>query len=308
MRICSLLPSATEIVFALGRGDQLVAVTHECDYPPEVAGLPVVTRNAIDHAAGSMQDIHNHIASSVHGGSSVYYVDHQLLRELEPDLILTQELCKVCAVSYGEVQRAVRQMEGAPMVVSLEPRGLDQILDTVVEVARLSGVPEAGSRLARESRARIDSVVSMARGVASRPRVLALEWLDPPFVGGHWVPEMIRLGGGVDGLGREGRPSYETSWPAIAEYDPEVIVVMACGFDLESTIQHLGRTSLPDSWAGLSGVRQGRVYAVNGSAYFSRPGPRALDGLEVLAEIIHPDLFARSKADDVWRWLDATGA
>ena len=305
MRICSLLPSATEIVYALGLGDRLVAVTHECDYPPEAAGLPVITRSAIDHAGKSSRDIHNHISNSIHGGSSIYTIDQDLLKQLDPDIILTQELCDVCAVSYDEVQKVVRLLQGERKILSLEPTSVGSILGSIEEVGQLAGVPDRAHEVVQQLRQRIDGVASVAHTAPAEPRVLALEWLDPPFVGGHWVPEMARLAGGTDNLGREGYPSFEISWDDVADYDPQVVVLMPCGFNLERTLEELHRAALPPEWHRLTAVRSGQVYAVDGSGYYNRPGPRIVDGLEMLAEIIHPELFPRKGPPHAWRRISA---
>ena len=305
MRICSLLPSATEIVYALGLGDGLVGVTHECDYPPEAAALPPITSSAIDHIGSPGREIHDDVSRSVHSGSSLYTLDHERLGALSPDVILTQELCDVCAVSYGVVEKAVRLLDADTKVLSLEPTSLRGILDTIEEVARVAGVPERAGPLVEGLQARIDRVAHVAEVARSRPRVVTLEWLDPPFVGGHWVPEMVRLAGGTNGLGREGAPSYRVAWDDIAAYDPEAVVLMPCGFDLEASVAELERAELPEAWRGLAAVRSGQVYAVDGSAYFNRPGPRIVDGLEILAEIIQPALFPRSKPPEAWRRLAA---
>ena len=305
MRICSLLPSATEIVFSLGLGDQLVGVTHECDYPPAATRLPAVTRSALDHTDASSREIHNHVVASLHGGSSIYYLDQERLKKLDPDILLTQELCQVCAVSYGEVRKAVRLLPGERQVVSLEPTSLKGILESIEQVGRLTGRPERAAEVVRALQQRIDQVATTARGAPQRPRVFALEWLDPPFSGGHWVPEMVRLAGGRKGLGREGYPSAQISWPDVAAYDPEVIVLMPCGFNLAQSTEVLSRVALSEVWKGLSAVRSGQVYVVDGSAYFNRPGPRIVDGLEIMAEIIHPELFPRRNSQQAWQRLAA---
>ena len=305
MRICSFLPSATEIVFALGLGDRLVAVTHECDYPPKASRLPTITRSAIDHTGSSNRTIHNHVSRSIHRGSSIYHIDHDLLKELNPDLILTQELCEVCAVSYSDVQKAVRLLQGERKILSLDPSSLSGILESIEEVGREGGVPNRADKLIQQAQQRIDRITSIAQAAQTRPRVLALEWLDPPFIGGHWVPEMVRLAGGSDDLGREGYPSYEISSEDIADYDPEVMVLMLCGFSLARNVEEMRQVTLPDGWRSLNAVRSGQVYAVDGSAYFSRPGPRIVDGLEILAEILHPNLFPRKKPSQSWRHLAA---
>jgi iron complex transport system substrate-binding protein len=303
LKICSLLPSATEIVFALERGDHLVAVTHECDFPPEVARLPVITRSALDHRTHGSREIHNHISSAVHAGSSIYVLDQDLLARLNPDLILTQELCDVCAVSYEVVEKAVHRLEGHRRILSLEPTSLGGILETVEQIGEATGAQERAVAVVRELQERIDQIAARAQTASGRPRVFAMEWLDPPFTAGHWVPEMIRLAGGRDELAREGCPSSQIDWGRIAEHDPEIVILMPCGFTLERTSEEFARVTLPDEWLGLSAARSRHVYAVNGSAYFNRPGPRIVEGLEILAEIMHPELFPRTMARGAWQRL-----
>jgi iron complex transport system substrate-binding protein len=308
MRICSLLPSATEIVYALGLGDQLVGVTHECDYPPEATRLPAVTRAVFDHSSSSSQAIHNHVTDAIHGGTSIYALDRDLLAELRPDLILTQELCEVCAVSYDEVARAVRLLPGEQRVLSLEPTSLDGVLQTIDELGRLAGAEANAGEVIASLRKRIERVGLATGGVVDPPRVLCVEWLDPLFVGGHWVPEMVQIAGGYDGLTQPGRHSRQVSWQEIASYDPTVIVFMPCGYDLRRTVEEFGGWMLPEVWTSLAAVRAGRVYATDGSAYFSRPGPRLVDGLEILAEVLHPEMFPRRTPQDAWQMLETTRA
>jgi iron complex transport system substrate-binding protein len=307
LRICSLLPSATEIVFALGLGDHLVAVTHECDFPPEAAQRPVVTRSTLGHATGGSREIHHHIVSALHRGSSVYALDQELLARLDPNLFLTQELCDVCAVSYGLVQNAVHRLTGQRTVLSLEPTRLGGILETIEQVGEAAGVPERAGALVAELQRRIDRVAGLTKTAEERPRVFAMEWLDPPFTSGHWMPEMIRLAGGRDELAREGLPSSMLAWERIVEYDPEIVVLMPCGFTAERTIDELPDVELPKAWEDLGAVRSGRIYVVNASAYFSRPGPRIVEGLEILAEIIHPELFPRTMPRAAWQRLGEVG-
>ena len=304
LKICSLLPSATEIVFALGLGDQLVAVTHECDFPPEAARLPVITRSTLDHRTPGSREIHNHISSATHAGSSIYALDQDLLERLNPDLILTQELCDVCAVSYDVVEKAVHRLKGHRMILSLEPTSLGSILETVEQVGEATGAQEHAAAVVRELQKRIDRIAARAQTASGRPRVFAMEWLDPPFTAGHWVPEMIRLTSGRDELAREGWPSSQIAWRRIADYDPDILVLMPCGFTLERTREEFARVKLPDEWPGLSAARSGHVYAVNGSAYFNRPGPRVVEGLEILAEIVHPELFPRTMPREAWQRLE----
>src|SRR5262245_22581434 len=304
IKICSLLPSATEIVFALGRCDNLVAVTHECDFPPEAARLPVITKSTLDHRTHGSREIHNHISSAVHAGSSIYALDQDLLDRLSPDLILTQELCDVCAVSYDVVETAVHRLEGHRLILSLGPTSLGGILETIEQIGEATGAQERAAAVVRELQKQIDGVAARAQIASGRPRVYAMEWLDPPFTAGHWVPEMIRLAGGREELAREGWPSSEIAWSGIAAYDPEIIVLMPCGFTLERTVEEFARVALPNEWLGLSAARSGQVYAVNGSAYFNRPGPRIVEGLEILAEIMHPELFARTMPREAWQRLE----
>ena len=308
MRICSLLPSSTEIVFALGLGDQLAGVTHECDYPSEAASKPAVTRSLIDHSGSSGAEIHRHVSEAVHAGSSIYALDQALLERIDPSLVLTQELCDVCAVSYGDVQRAVRLLpsdgDNERTVLSLEPTTLGAILDTIISVGAATGAAERAADVTAALRRRIEAVETTAAGAPHRPRVFALEWLDPPFIGGHWVPEMVRLAGGVDGLGREGHPSVQATWAEIAAYDPEIVVLMLCGYHLEECVDEFSMTAMPPEWSKLAAVKSGEVYAVDGSSFYNRPGPRVVDGLEILAEILHPEVFPRAHGESDWRRVE----
>ena len=286
-RICSLLPSATEIVFVLGLDERLVGVTHECDFPEAARRLPVVTRSVLGHEVRDSRDIHRHITTALHEGSSLYVLEQGLLERLDPELILTQELCDVCAVSYALVEEAVLRLEGKRQVLSLEPTNLGGILSSIEQVADATGVPDRATTVVSALRRRIEAVSAEAGDVAAGPRVLAVEWLDPLFTAGHWVPEMIRLAGGRDVLGVEGRPSTQVAWSRAVDGDPDVIVLMPCGFTLEQTVDEAARLRFVEEWSRRT-ARTPNVYAVNGSAYFNRPGPRIVDGLEILLEIIQP--------------------
>jgi iron complex transport system substrate-binding protein len=290
MRIVSLLPSATEIVCALGLEDELVAVTHECDYPPAARGKPAITASALAPGADSAT-IDSLVSSSLHAHRGIYTLDWQMLEQARPDLILTQELCDVCAVSYSEVQRAARILPGETPIVSLEPRTLGDILDTIVLIGRLTEREAAAAALVACLQERIDAVAERARAAATRPRVYCMEWIDPPFRAGHWIPEMARLAGGEEALGHEGEPSSRATWDEIAAAAPEVVVVMPCGFDTDRAVRELDALRERPEWRALPAVRRGAVWATDGSAYFSRPGPRMVDGLEILAHALHPDLF-----------------
>lgn len=287
-RICSLLPSATEIVFVLGLEDRLVGVTHECDFPEAARGLPVVTRSVLGHEVRDSRDIHRHITTALHEGSSLYVLEQGLLERLDPELILTQELCDVCAVSYALVEEAVLRLAGKRQVLSLEPTNLGGILSSIEQVADATGVPDRATAVVTALRRRIEAASAEAGDGAAGPRVLAVEWLDPLFTAGHWVPEMIRLAGGRDVLGVEGRPSTQVAWSRALDGDPDVIVLMPCGFTLEQTVEEAARLRFVEEWRRRTSGGTPKVYAVNGSAYFNRPGPRIVDGLEILLEIIRP--------------------
>ena len=295
MRIVSLLPSATEIVCAIGLGDELVGVTHECDFPPEVVGKPIITRSVHDLTTTSSREIHRLVAASTHGGSSLYVLDEAALAAAEPDLILTQELCRVCAVSYREVNEAARAIDAEITVVSLEPSSIEGILNTIATVGAMTEAEDAALDLIETLRERLGAVEErvQARREAGRraPRVVGLEWLDPPFTAGHWVPEQIRRAGGWDLLGSDGEKSHQTTWDAVSEVDPEMLLLMPCGFHLAETIREWSRTKRPPGYADIHAVRRDQVFALDGSAYFSRPGPRVIDGIELLAEIFDPDTF-----------------
>lgn len=286
-RICSLLPSATEIVYALGLEDSLVAVTHECDYPPEAAAKPRITSSVIDSDGLSAREIDQAVRESLAEQATIYQLDRDLLDELAPDLILTQELCDVCAVGTSLVQDAVRSLRNVPQVVALEPRTLDEVFESILLVGRLTGRERPASDLVHALGKRVAAVGNAVAAYPKR-RVLTLEWLDPPFVGGHWVPEMVDIAGGCDVLGRAGEYSREVSWNEIAEARPDAVLAMPCGFGLGRTVQELANAPLPTEWEMLPAVQNGQVYALDGSSYFNRPGPRLVDGVEILAAILHP--------------------
>ncbi|HET7702398.1 MAG TPA: cobalamin-binding protein [Candidatus Limnocylindrales bacterium] len=295
MRIVSLLPSATEIVCALGLGDELVGVTHECDWPPEVVGKPVLTRNALATTGASSREIHRRVADAVHGGSAIYELDEAALEAANADLILTQELCAVCAVGYREVNDAVRALEMSSTVISLEPTSVEGILNTISTVGAMADAEDAAVELVEGLRARLGVIEAKAQerreGGFTGPRVVGLEWLDPPFAVGHWVPDQIRRAGGWDVLGHDGAPARPTTWDAVADVDPDLLLVMPCGYHLEETVADWRRTTLPE-WIGeLSAIERGHLIALDGSSYFSRPGPRVVDGIEMLAEIFDPEAF-----------------
>jgi iron complex transport system substrate-binding protein len=287
MRIVSLLPSATEIVCELGLGDSLVGVTHECDHPSFVAGLPKVTRTLIPHDATS-REIDALVRERLQTQKALYTLDLPTLERLRPDLIVTQALCDVCAVAEAEVTAAACTLPGRPRVVNLEPMSIQDVLDTLPAVARAAGVPGRAGPVVQNLRRRIDVVAARSEGVANRPRVVVLEWLDPPFSCGHWAPELVRLAGGDEVIARPGLPSRTLWWKEVVAAQPDVLFVACCGFSLERTQADLPGLAARPGWADLPAVRAGRVYVTDGNAYFSRPGPRLVDSLELLAHALHP--------------------
>jgi iron complex transport system substrate-binding protein len=304
VRIVSLLPSATEIVCAIGLGDELVGVTHECDWPPDVLGKPVMTRSAYDLTDTPSRDIHELVESAVHGGSSLYALDEEALAAASPDLILTQELCSVCAVSYRDVNEVAREIDADIRVVSLEPTSIEGIFNSITTVGAMAESEDAAIDVVEALRSRLRAIEEMVQrrrdaGFQS-PRVAALEWLDPPFAVGHWVPEQVQRAGGWDLLGDTGGKSVETTWGTVREVEPEMLVLMPCGFHLAETVDEWQRTPRPEFWSEIDAVRRGQVFAVDGSAYFSRPGPRVIDGIELLAEIFDPDTFVDTAPLGSW--------
>jgi iron complex transport system substrate-binding protein len=282
VQIASLVPSATETLFALGLGDHVVAVTHECDYPPAAAALPHLTRTVLPEGL-SAAEIDREVRERTGRGEALYELDVDVLRQVEPNLIVTQALCEVCAVSFDDVRAIAATLPSHPSVVSLDPTTLGEVLADVRRVSEAAGAPVAGDELVTEAAHRIDRVKHAVAG-APPPRVAALEWLDPPFVGGHWVPQMIELAGGEDPLGRPGERSRTATWEEIERARPEVVVSMPCGYYAERAAEEA--LAARDR---LSRVGARQIVAVDAAAYFSRPGPRLVEGLELLAHVLHPD-------------------
>ena len=284
MRIVSLVPSATEMLFALGLGDDIVGVTHECDYPPEAQARPKVTRDLLP-AGLTAAEIDAAVKERTLAGESIYALDADALHELEPDLIVTQALCAVCAVSYDDVRAIAEEIDTQPMVISLDPHTVGEVLGDARTLAQATDSKDAAVDLVREASARIDRVRVLTRTATRRPHVVALEWLDPPFIAGHWTPQLIEFAGGEDMLGFAGENSVQTTWEEVAAVQPDVVIVMPCGYDAE--IAHREAEMHRDQLAAIGAAE---IVAVDASAYYSRPGPRLIDGLELMAHILHPEL------------------
>jgi iron complex transport system substrate-binding protein len=290
VRIVSLVPSATEIVSILGLDEQLVGVSADSDWPPAlVERLPVLNTVSIDTNTLSSREIDAAASSSGHADASLYHVDADLLRSLRPDLILTQSTCEVCAVSQRDVDLATRTLGYAPRVVSLNPLSLDHVLEDIALVARVAGVPERSTPAIARLRQRLEDVRTRAAG-APRPRVLCMEWLDPPFTAGHWVPEMVELAGGCDELGTPAGPSRRIAWSDVVAYAPAVIVLMPCSLELERVAAEFPLLRALPGWSELPAVSSGQLFAGN-THLFSRSGPRLVDGVETLARMLHPEIF-----------------
>ncbi len=285
MRIVSLLPAATDLVAALGKASDLVGRTHECDWPAEVASVPVVTSADLESDSLTSREISTAVGAS-HQGSSLYSVDVSQLAALAPDLVLTQDLCEVCAVSYTRVAAAVRMLDAGPRVLSLEPRTLDEVLDCLTTLGDALGVPDVAAARVAELRSRLATVRRRVAGLP-RPRVVALEWLDPLWPAGHWVPEQISAAGGTPLLAEPGEHTKPMSWDAVVAARPDVLLVLPCGFSPDRTEAELDvLTSLP-GWTDLPAVRNDRVWLLDGPSYFNRPGPRVVRGAEILATVLH---------------------
>lgn len=277
-RIVSFLPAGTEIAYALGAGDMLIGRSHECDYPPEAQLLPVVSKPALDLGGLSQEAVDLAVAERLRSGQSLYEIDEVLLRELAPDVVITQDLCQVCAPSGNELSRALKELPATPEVLWLTPRNLAEIEQNILDVATAVGHRDVAESLIEQNRRRMDVVAKAVAGVPLR-RVVFLEWTEPAFCSGHWVPQMIEIAGGADPLGRPGADSQRIEWSAVVDANPELIVVAPCGYGLDDAIK-LARTIPP--------VEGATIFAVDANAYFARPGPRIAEGVELLAHLFHP--------------------
>ena len=303
-QIVSFLPSATEMACVLGLADQLVGVTHECDYPPEVKSKAVVVRAALPIAEMTQLEIDVAVSERMRDGRSLYEIDELLLRQLAPDLILTQDLCQICAPSGNEVSHALNLLPKKPEVLWLTPNTLAQIGDNALQLGEATGRQTEARELVAAGRARLEHLEKKTRKLAGRPRVFCMEWLDPVYCSGHWVPEMVQIAGGVDQLSRQGSDSVRVSWDDVLEWDPEVLVITPCGYDLPRVISESQKLLNYPNWSRMAAVRDGRAFAVDANSYFARPGPRVVDGTELLAHLIHPDIFSWDGPETAYKRLE----
>jgi iron complex transport system substrate-binding protein len=307
MRICSLLPGATEVVAMLGRTRHLVGISHECDYPPEIRTKPVLVRSKVDAGLPSA-DIDRRVRSMAQAGRPLYELDETLLTRVRPDIVITQDLCHVCAITPAQLARALRVLPAPPRVLSLNPSTLDDVLVDIERIGDTIGRAQEASALVEQLRARLHAVLLQVAHAETRPRVVCLEWLDPLFAAGHWVPEMVACAGGVDVLGAPGSPSAQITWEQVQAARPDVLVIMPCGFSIARTKQEMNRLTKRTGWKELPAVKNGAVFLVDAAAYFSRPGPRLIDGVEILAACLYPALEWAARPDAMQRLRKSTSS
>lgn len=293
-RIISLLPSATEIVCALGLEENLVGITHECDFPKGIENKPHLTASKISHETMTSKEIDHAVRTNLDGHGSIYDLDTRTLEELKPDLIITQELCDVCAVSYKTVLKAAKMYVADAQVVSLEPNTIADIFDNIKLIGELCGVSERAETVVSDLQNRLDKIrrtIQNPESEIQNPNVFMLEWLEPPFSPGHWVPEQVEIAGGIALLGKSGAKSVTTTYEEIYESNPDVMVLIPCGYYTEDILRQLENTTFPANWREIPAIKNGEVWALDASSYFSRPAPRVVDGAEILAKIFYPEIF-----------------
>ncbi len=293
---------------ALGLGDQLVGITHECDYPSEVKGKPIVVRNVLPIEKMSQTEIDAAVTQRMRDGLSLYQVDEELLQELAPDIILTQDLCQVCAPSGNEVTQALNLLPKKPQILWLTPKSLEEIFDNLRELGQATGRVKAAEELIAAGRVRLEKVASVTRTLPQRPRVFCMEWLDPVYCSGHWMPEMVEIAGGVDSLARKGADSVRILWNDVLEWAPEILIITPCGFNLGQVVEQTPQLFNNPGWSDLPAVGNGRVYAVDANSYFARPGPRVVEGTELLAHLIHPEVFEWEGSREAFQRIEFSNA
>jgi iron complex transport system substrate-binding protein len=301
-RIVSFLPSATEILYEIGAGSHIIGVTHECNYPEEAKSKPRVINSAFDASTMSSKEIDDKIVELFRNRKDIYIINENFLKELRPDIIIAQGICEVCSPFTKEIHRAVSVLGYNPMVIILDPSNLSDILDNIYEISKSIGKIEKGQNLIRHLKNRIDKIKKIINSKYKKdfPRILCLEWIDPFFTAGHWVPEMVEISGGINGLSKPREQSRRTSLEEIKEFDPDKIILMPCGFNLDRTIKEYKNTALNKNqeWNNLRAIKNNEIYVVDAGSYFSKPGPRTISGIEILAKIISPNEFKDIKAPE----------
>ncbi|MFM7083781.1 MAG: cobalamin-binding protein [Hyphomicrobium sp.] len=287
-RIISFLPSATEMICALGLTDRLMGITHECDYPSDIKNKPIVVHGILPLEHMSQSDIDLSVSERLKQGLSLYQVDEALIKKIAPDLIVTQDLCQVCAPSGNEVTQLLKELTSKPEVLSLTPKSLHEIFENIQAIAKATDSLLEATKLIASAVARLEKLSALTKKIPSRPRVFCLEWVDPVYCSGHWVPEMVEIAGGEDKLGRKGADSVRIAWEDVLKWQPEVLIIMPCGYSLKKATEVAQQLSTYQGWRDLPAVREKRAYVVDANSYFARPGPRVVEGTELLAHLIHP--------------------
>ena len=294
------------MVCALGLTDQLVGITHECDYPPEVQGKPIIVTSVLPLETMTQREIDEAVTARLRNGQSLYQVDERLLNDLEPDIIITQDLCQVCAPSGNELSQALKILSKKPEILWMTPKSISGIEDNIRALGKATGLDWRAEELIAAGRARLESIAAQTRAMPVRPRVFCMEWLDPIYCSGHWVPELVRIAGGLDGLGREGSDSVRIPWDDVRKWDPEFLIVIPCGFHIDKVIEQTPKLCEYDGWADLAAVRNSQVYAVDANSYFARPGPRIIDGAELLAHLFYPGTFYWNGPSTAYKRVELT--
>jgi iron complex transport system substrate-binding protein len=290
-RIVSFLPSATEMVCSLGLVEKLVGISHECDFPSEIKGKPVVVKSAISVAGMTPGEIDTAVRNHLKMGTSLYEIDEKLLTQLAPDLIIAQDLCQVCAPSGREVTQVLKFLPSRPEVLWLKPNSLEQIFDNLLDVGKATGRLKEAEEIITSGKNQIENIQEATSRLSYRPRVFCVEWIDPIYCSGHWIAEMIELAGGIDKFSRKGIDSVPVCWEEVLDWDPEILIFALCGFSLEKAVQASSRVREYPKWDTLTAVKEKRVYVVDANSYFARPGPRVIEGLDLLVRLIHPLLL-----------------
>jgi iron complex transport system substrate-binding protein len=304
LRIVSFLPAATEMVYALGLGDQLIGVSHECDFPAAVGTKPVVVRPALAMERMTLREIDMAVSERMRNGEGIYQVDENVLCGLKPDLILTQNLCQVCAPSGNELTVALKLLQPKPEIIWMSPRSLEEIFENICQLGKATGRLNEAEAFVAKRRERLEKIAARTKNISRRLRVFCMEWADPIYCAGHWVPEMVELAGGFDALARKGTDSVRTQWEDVLKWAPEIVIFSPCGFHLEQVLEHIPLLESQPGWAELPAVRNRRVYAMDANSYFARPGPRVVEGAELLAHLFHPDLFGWAGSIDAFQIID----
>lgn len=302
LRIISLLPAATEMVCLLGLQDLLVGISHDSDYPRSITRLPKITTTVIDQSLPS-REIDKKIRESNHRGQSVFHIDKKQLAELAPNLILTQELCPVCAPSFSSVEKAAKLISSSATIISLEPHFIEDMFQNIKTIAKHTDSVKQAEKAISKLRKRLGSISNKLQYITTEPSVLIIEWLDPLMIAGHWVPEMVKKAGGMMPLAKPGEKSRKVSWEEILHIDPDIIIFAPCGFDIKRAFREADLITKRKGFTDLKAYKAGNIFFVDGNSYFTRPGPRIIDGIEILSEILYPSIFHRTHSIQSWRPL-----